>query len=95
MRAHVGAHILQGDLINNANPCGYCIGENCIIQLKITSGFGAKATYGPFSNFDNFVKFSLVYPVLKNQSVNVSHPEHESPSLVSQEEMIRLKDFVI
>ncbi len=59
MRAHVDAHILQGDLINNANPCGYCSGENCIIQLKITSGFGAKATYGYYSNFDNFVKFSL------------------------------------
>ena len=38
---------------------GYCGSENCSIQLKITSGFGAKATYGPYSNCDNFVKFSL------------------------------------
>ena len=59
LREHVGAHIMQGDLINNANTCGYCGGENCSIQLKITSGFGAKATYGPYSNCDNFVKFSL------------------------------------
>ncbi len=50
---------MQGDLINNANTCGYCGDENCSIQLKITSGFGAKATYGPYSNCDNFVKFSL------------------------------------
>ena len=26
---------------------------------------------------------------------NVSHPDHESPSLVSEQEMIRMRNFVI
>ena len=77
-------------------------------------------TYGPYSNFDNFVKFSLAcakkskpkkpctnHPTtckLCNITMwsynirphyNVSHPEHESPSLVSEEELFRMRNFVI
>jgi hypothetical protein len=59
LREHIGVHIILRDLINNANTCGYCGGDECNIQLKKTSGFGTHVTLGPYSNCKYFVKFSL------------------------------------
>lgn len=59
MRDHVAKHIIVKDLEENANRCGFCGLIGCNIDIKITSGKGKNATYGPASSCDYYRKFNL------------------------------------
>ena len=56
---HTGQHILNGNIIKNANVCGFCGQIGCKIDLVTTSGYGTYKTIGPHSNCLYFYPFKL------------------------------------
>ena len=59
MRCHVAKHILNAQVPDNQNTCGYCGIIGCKIELVKTSGHGAYKTFGPKSNCKYYYSFSL------------------------------------
>ena len=59
LRQHIAKHIINKELSNNANTCGFCGGHSCTISIKVTSGFGKNSNKGISSNCKYFQRFSL------------------------------------
>ena len=59
LRENIAKHIILGELINNANTCGYCGGCDYNIELKKISGFGKRKTLGAVSNCKSYCWFSI------------------------------------
>jgi hypothetical protein len=61
MRDHVGKHILCNEVDESSIRCGFCglTTDQCLIEIKTTSGKGKNTKYGPYSNCKYFRKFNL------------------------------------
>lgn len=73
MRDHVAGHLIRNEIESNPNTCGYCGQSDCEISIKITSGKGKNATYGPASDCEYFRKFNLkssIRPTKSSPSTN-------------------------
>lgn len=75
MRNHIGKHILNKSTPPNVHMCGFCGSVGCSISIKVTSGFGVNATYGPESDCKFYIRFSLK----KKKKVIDSYPCSNRP----------------